>query len=1480
MHWMQATTALAALLVVLWLCPALNATFFTVTNTNDSGPGSLREAIVQANSHQGPHTVSMSGLSGRIELQSGLPPITVNVTINGPGADVLTLTRAPFIPERVLGFALNLVVEDFFTVLPSAELELNDVSVTHARHMEWRLMTLEAGGTARIQDCILERTSGIFSRGDLALSDCIVRRNTATPFLISFETSSQLHCKRVLFIDNSNNTAYLNGAWISLAGAIAVYGNGLIEECQFIRNFGGHQAGAVFSRGNLTIRDSVFRGNSTGTNMNVQHLSGGGALFAETGVEMKLLVERTTFEQNSGSASGGAVYLRNCDAEFRDCTFQGNASLGLANDGGAFYSKDSIVQIHNCTFHGNSTASPTGRGGGLFFESGPVPAPSSVEIVFSTITGNTALGGGGGIFANGPYVIQLRSSVISGNTSNVNEDLDRLAGLFVSGGYNFIGNVGASGFQALATDQAGSPQAVLDAQLGPLQLNGGATSTRMPEWGSPLIDQGTVHQVIQSDQRGNSRTHNFSQVPNASGGNGSDVGSLERQQRGTLRVSAPSLELEVAAESMQSEPVALVCEALDVAGAIDISVLPPFEVSLSAFAGFGPVVTTTQPDASGNVAATTVFVRYAPSAGHEHAERLVLIAIDAEPIEVALHGRVLSAVPGTIFATFSQEEFSPSIKPYIVSGVNLTGPITIETAPPFYVSLDPSVLISTNPTSSAVTLNPVNGVVRPTTIWFNHGIADGSTHAGTITHRSPGAPTVTTIVTGGGFVPPTASPIQVSTGGLALTTGSLHAPSSEQSYTVSGSGLSAPVTINVEPPFEVSFTSGVGFSQSLVTPAPVGGTLAPQLVYLRYVPHEGLHHGATVMHSSPGVYSESFALKGSVMVFGPPPGVISAGTVPLSFQTNAFNSPSNEQSYIVTGTDLLAGVTLSAAWPFEVSLTSGSGFGPTAVTPAPSHGVLPPTTVYVRYHPVHGVNHQGVIAHYVHGATRELLSLSGVVNLPPVVQVNTSSLSFQALGWGNPTTEQSYSVSGSGLSAPISINVPAPFEVSLTSGSGFSQSVATAMPVQTMIPQTTVYVRYNPSSGNNHAEDISHNSPGATASFLALTGNVTLPGPIMLSGALSPFVSPATGLPSAEQSYTVSGSSLLAAITVTAPPAFEVSLTSGVGFGASVVTADPVAGSVAATTIFVRYLPQSGFSHLDQVGHTSLQAAAVGLNVEGSVAPAGPVVTSIGALSFVVNSYLAPSAEQSYAVSGSGLLAAIEVVAPPEFQVSLTPGSGFAASVQTAAPVGGVVSATTVYVRYAPTAGTSHSGAIEHRSANAATISVAVDGSVDLTPMIQLSTAVLSFITDAPGNPSAVQSYSLSGINLTSPVAIVAPADFEVSALPGGPFSASFNSLMPGPGGVVGPSTVYVRFNPAAVGTRNGLLTHDSPGAQTRTVSVGGFVEVTPSPTDSKAGGDAGCTASHHDRARWLLFGLAVALMARRRRKQSGSSEKKRTSAR
>src|SRR5262249_6153 len=85
------------LALLFWVATTpLAAATFTVTNTNDSGAGALRQAILDATPDPGADTIAFnipgSGVQ-TITPQSDLPQITEGVTIDGytqPGAAVNT----------------------------------------------------------------------------------------------------------------------------------------------------------------------------------------------------------------------------------------------------------------------------------------------------------------------------------------------------------------------------------------------------------------------------------------------------------------------------------------------------------------------------------------------------------------------------------------------------------------------------------------------------------------------------------------------------------------------------------------------------------------------------------------------------------------------------------------------------------------------------------------------------------------------------------------------------------------------------------------------------------------------------------------------------------------------------------------------------------------------------------------------------------------------------------------------------------------------------------------------------------------------------------------------------------------------------------------------------------------------------------------------------------------------------------------------
>src|SRR5262249_28380698 len=105
-----------AVLTCYGLSPALNGKTLTVTNTNDSGPGSLRGALAVAKDGD---TIDATRVVGSIVLTSGALQIMHSVSITGPGAGDLAIATGSTACDCIASssvfenFASNVTISDF-----------------------------------------------------------------------------------------------------------------------------------------------------------------------------------------------------------------------------------------------------------------------------------------------------------------------------------------------------------------------------------------------------------------------------------------------------------------------------------------------------------------------------------------------------------------------------------------------------------------------------------------------------------------------------------------------------------------------------------------------------------------------------------------------------------------------------------------------------------------------------------------------------------------------------------------------------------------------------------------------------------------------------------------------------------------------------------------------------------------------------------------------------------------------------------------------------------------------------------------------------------------------------------------------------------------------------------------------------------------------------------------------------------------------
>src|SRR5437868_488992 len=287
------------------------------------------------------------------------------------------------------------------------------------------------------------------------------------------------------------------------------------------------KGGGIYNNsGTMHVTSSTFsfnRADSTRTSM-------GAAIYNNTG---NVSVVNSAFNNNSADAGGG-IFNENGVVSVTGCTFHDN---GASFWGGGMTSFGGTVNVTNSTFYANIAYSKQesgifGVGGGIAIFKG------TLNLTNSTVTANFSGAGGSGVFnGNGstPGVANIKSTIIASNYGGVDIVFGArpdVWGAFKSQGFNFIGRKdGSTGFTA-ATDKKGTIASPLNPQLDPkgLRSNGGPTQTVALLQGSPAIDKGTSNGLtgtFTTDQRGLARTVDQLSTPNATGGDGTEIGAFE-----------------------------------------------------------------------------------------------------------------------------------------------------------------------------------------------------------------------------------------------------------------------------------------------------------------------------------------------------------------------------------------------------------------------------------------------------------------------------------------------------------------------------------------------------------------------------------------------------------------------------------------------------------------------------------------------------------------------------------------------------------------------------------------------------------------------------------------------------------------------------------------------------------------------------------------------------------------------------------------
>lgn len=249
--------------------------------------------------------------------------------------------------------------------------------------------------------------------------------------------------------------------------------------------------------------------------------------------------------------------------------------------------------------------------------------------------------------------------------------------------------------------------------------------------------------------------------------------------------------------------------------------------------------------------------------------------------------------------------------------------------------------------------------------------------------------------------------------------------SAVQTFSATGSNLSADITITAPADFEVA-TDGATFGETATITQSGGSASATVSVRIKASATVGAKSGNIVL-SSTGATDVNVPVSGTVTAAGTP--LVSLSTNSISGLSTSVGVASAATNYVVTGTNLgTTAVTITPSQPFLEVGTNGTSFAST-IDLSPTDGAVS-NTVFLRVAATNLVTNYSATISHVSGSASNSLAVSGAItNLPPVLTVSTNTLSGFTTTTNVASAAQTFTVTGSNLTTNITIGAPTGFQV-------------------------------------------------------------------------------------------------------------------------------------------------------------------------------------------------------------------------------------------------------------------------------------------------------------------------------------------------------------------------------------------------------------------------------------------------------------------